>query len=86
MKIKNIRQLVDDVLSKKINQNKLLELDLESKHYDIPLLGLISGKIHFPESHTDKDFFTLLSIYRKIEIEKEQNKRIFKLFLEERVA
>jgi len=76
MKLENIRQLVDKVLARKVSFEKLLELDLESKHYDAPLLGLISGRIHFPESRTDKDFMTLLSIYRKIELEIAYNKSI----------
>lgn len=74
MKIDNIRQMVDDVLTKKIHVNELLKLDLESKHYDVPLLSLISAKKHFPSHRADSDFLTLLSIYRKIELEKMANK------------
>ena len=73
MKIEHIRKLVDGVLAGKVSLKEILKLDLESRHFDTPILGLISGKIHFPDYKDDESFLSCLSVYRKIEIEKEKN-------------
>lgn len=80
MNIEDIRRKVDDVLLKKADFKELLKIDLESKHYDVPLLALISLKKHYPEARTDSDFLTLLSIYRKIELEIKGNSELVRAY------
>lgn len=76
MNIDNIRQLVDSVLDKSAPLSDLLQVDLPAMHYDTPILGLISGKIHFPWYKNDEEFLSCLSIYRDTELEIIKNKTL----------
>jgi|JYMV01.1.fsa_nt_gi hypothetical protein len=80
MNINNIRNKVDVAISGKPDIKDILSINIENKHFDIPILSLISAKIHFPYSNSDANFIKLLSIYRNIEIEKDKNKHIFEEF------
>lgn len=82
MNINIIRKKVDSIISGSFDINEVLSIDIDHKHFDIPLLSLISRKIHSPSSYSDTDFRKLLSIYRNIELEKDKNKDIFIKFKE----